>query len=55
MSYREELKKRIEELKFEIAARQDRKEILEKELQDLMRKDFEEEMREDNDLRLLKG
>lgn len=55
MSYRDELQKRISELKLEIANRQDRKEILEQELQQLMRKEFEEEMREENQTKLLKG
>jgi hypothetical protein len=56
MHYREELKKRIRELEFEISNKRDHKEILQKELQDLMRKEFEEDMREDNDRQtLLKG
>lgn len=55
MSYRDDLKKRIRELEFEIQMRSEKKEFLELELQDLMRKEFEEEMREDNETRLLKG
>ena len=53
MSYRDNLKQRISELQHEISTRQDKKEVLEKELQDLMLKDFEEEMREENHQRLL--
>lgn len=56
MSYRDTLKERIRELESEIANKSDRKEILEKELQDLMRKEFEEDMREEADRKtLLKG
>ena len=55
MSYRESLKKRISELEFEIRTKADRKQDLEKELQELMRRDFEEEMREENHAKLLKG
>jgi hypothetical protein len=56
MQYREELKNRIRELEFEISNKRDHREILQKELQDLMRKEFEEDMREDNDRQtLLKG
>lgn len=55
MSYRDEIKKRIQELEHEIIIRKDKKEFLEYELQDLMKKDFEEEMREENNTRLLKG
>ena len=55
MSYRESLKKRISELEFEIRTKADRKQDLEKELQELMRRDFEEEMREENQKQLLKG
>jgi hypothetical protein len=55
MSYRDNLKKRISELEFEIRTKAERKQDLEKELQELMRKDFEEEMREENQKQLLKG
>lgn len=55
MSYRDSLKKRISELEFEIRTKADRKQDLEKELQELMRRDFEEEMREENHAKLLKG
>lgn len=55
MSYRESLKKRISELEFEILTKAERKQDLEKELQELMRRDFEEEMREENQKQLLKG
>lgn len=57
MSYREELKKRIRELQVEINNKQDHKHVLESELQSLLVKEFEEEMREENQFKptLLKG
>ena len=55
MSYRDEIKNRIQELEHEIVIRQDKKEFLQHELNDLMKKDFEEEMREENSTQLLKG
>ena len=53
MSYRENLKQRIREIEFEIVNKQGHKEALEKELQDLMRKEFEEDMREEADRKTL--
>lgn len=47
MSYRDNLKQRIKELEMEIENKKDRKENLIKELQELMRLEFEEEMREE--------
>jgi hypothetical protein len=56
MSYRETLKNRIREIETEISNKQDLKHVLQSELQDLMRKEFEEDMREDNHRQtLLKG
>jgi hypothetical protein len=56
MQYREELKRRIKELEFEIANKEDHKEVLQKELQELMRKEFEEDLRDEADRKtLLKG
>jgi uncharacterized iron-regulated protein len=56
MQYRQELKKRIAELELEIANKTDNKELLQKQLQDLMKKEFEEELRESPDQQiLLKG
>lgn len=57
MSYRNHLKQRIKELELEIANKEDHKEALEREMRELMIKDFEEEMREENMQKpsLLKG
>jgi hypothetical protein len=56
MQYRQELKRRIAELELEIANKTDNKELLQKQLNDLMRKEFEEDLRESGDNQiLLKG
>jgi hypothetical protein len=56
MSYRDQLKNRIRELELEITNKTDRKDVLEKELQDLMRKEFEEDLREESNRKsLLQG
>jgi hypothetical protein len=56
MQYRQELKRRIDELELEISNKTDNKELLQKQLQDLMKKEFEEELRESPDQQiLLKG
>lgn len=55
MSYRDILKQKIRELELEIANKVDHKEDLKKELQDLMMKEFEEDMRESDNKKLLKG
>lgn len=56
MSYKDQLKERIKELEFEIANKTGRKDALERELQDLMRKEFEEDLREEASRRsLLQG
>jgi hypothetical protein len=55
MSYRELLVKQIRELERKIAEAQGDKNQLEKELQKLQVAEFEEDMRESADQRLLKG
>jgi len=56
MSYRDILKRQIKELQLEISNKEGHKEYLEKELQDLMRKEFEEDIKEELDRKtLLKG
>jgi hypothetical protein len=56
MSYKEILKQQIKELQLEISNKRDHKEVLENRLQDLMKKEFEEDLREEADRKtLLKG
>ena len=55
MSYREMLLKQIRELELKIAEAQGDKAVLEKELNRLQIAEFEEEMRESSEQRLLKG
>jgi hypothetical protein len=56
MQYREQLRKRIAELEFEIECATDNKQLLQKQLRDLMMKEFEEDLRESSDQQiLLKG
>ena len=55
MSYREMLLKQIRELEIKIAEAQGDKAVLEKELNRLQIAEFEEEMRESSEQRLLKG
>jgi hypothetical protein len=55
MSYREMLLKKIRELELKIAEAQGDKAVLEKELNRLQIAEFEEEMRESSEQRLLKG
>ena len=55
MSYRNELKKRIEELKQEISEDKGQIEALKKELKRLEMAEFEEDLSEDSNQQLLKG
>jgi uncharacterized coiled-coil DUF342 family protein len=55
MSYRNELKKRIEELKREISEDRGQIEALKKELKRLEMAEFEEDLSEDSSQQLLKG
>lgn len=55
MSYREELLKQILELEKKISSDSAQKSALEKELNRLRMAEFEEEMRESQEQRLLKG
>ena len=55
MSYRNELKKRIEELKREISEDKGQIEALKKELKRLEMAEFEEDLSEDSNQQLLKG
>jgi uncharacterized coiled-coil DUF342 family protein len=55
MSYRNELKKRIEELKREISEDKGQIEALKKELKRLEMAEFEEDLSEDSSQQLLKG
>lgn len=55
MSYREMLLKQIRELEIKITEAQGDKAVLEKELNRLQIAEFEEEMRESSEQRLLKG
>ena len=53
MSYKDQLKTRIREIELELANKQGHKEALEKELQQLMRSEFEEDLREESDRKTL--
>lgn len=55
MSYRNELKKRIEQLKREISEDKGQIEALKKELKRLEMAEFEEDLSEDSSQQLLKG
>jgi len=55
MSYRNELKKRIEELNQEISEDKGQVESLKKELKRLEMAEFEEDLSEDSSQQLLKG
>jgi peptidoglycan hydrolase CwlO-like protein len=55
MSYRNELKKRIEELNQEISEDKGQIEALKKELKKLEMAEFEEDLSEDSSQQLLKG
>jgi uncharacterized coiled-coil DUF342 family protein len=55
MSYRNELKNRIEELKREISEDKGQIEALKKELKRLEMAEFEEDLSEDSSQQLLKG
>jgi cell division protein FtsL len=55
MSYRNELKKRIEELNQEISEDKGQVEALKKELKKLELAEFEEDLSEDSSQQLLKG
>ena len=55
MSYRNELKKRIEELNREISEDKGQIEALKKELKRLEMAEFEEDLSEDSSQQLLKG
>jgi peptidoglycan hydrolase CwlO-like protein len=55
MSYRNELKKRIEELNQEISEDKGQIEALKKELKKLELAEFEEDLSEDSSQQLLKG
>jgi len=55
MSYRNELKNRIEELKREISEDKGQIEALKKELKRLEMAEFEEDLSEDSNQQLLKG
>ena len=55
MSYRNELKKRIEELKREISEDKGQIEALKKELKRLEMAEFEEDLSENSSQQLLKG
>jgi uncharacterized coiled-coil DUF342 family protein len=55
MSYRNELKNRIEELKQEISEDKGQIEALKKELKRLEMAEFEEDLSEDSSQQLLKG
>ncbi len=55
MSYKNELKKRIEELKREISEDKGQVEALKKELKRLEMAEFEEDLSEDSSQQLLKG
>ena len=56
MSYKDQLKNRIREIELEIANKTGHKDALERELQDLMRKEFEEDLREESNRKsLLQG
>lgn len=56
MQYRDQLKQRIKELEAEIANKEDHKDSLQRELRDLRVKEFEEDMREEDERQiLLKG
>jgi uncharacterized coiled-coil DUF342 family protein len=55
MSYRNELKNRIEELKREISEDRGQIEALKKELKRLEMAEFEEDLSEDSSQQLLKG
>ena len=55
MSYREELSKRILELEEKISSDIAQKSVLERELNRLRLAEFEEEMKESQEQRLLKG
>ena len=55
MSYRNELKKRIEELNQEISEDKGQVEALKKELKRLEMAEFEEDLSEDSSQQLLKG
>jgi uncharacterized coiled-coil DUF342 family protein len=55
MSYRNELKKRIEELNQEISEDKGQIEALKKELKRLEMAEFEEDLSEDSSQQLLKG
>ncbi len=55
MTYRNQLKKRIEELNREISEDKDQIEALKKELKRLEMAEFEEDLAEDSNQQLLKG
>jgi uncharacterized coiled-coil DUF342 family protein len=55
MSYKNELKKRIEELKREISEDKGQVQALKKELKRLEMAEFEEDLSEDSSQQLLKG
>ncbi len=55
MSYKDHLKQRIREIKLQIANSEGQAEALQKELEQLELKEFEEDLREENNQVLLKG
>jgi hypothetical protein len=56
MQYKDQLRKRISEIELEIANNSNKKFVLEKELQDLLKKEFEESLVEESERQiLLKG
>lgn len=54
-NYLEQIRRRISELERSINLGEKEKELLEKELDRLKLQEFEEDMREENELKLLKG
>ena len=55
MSYKDHLKQRIREIKLQIANSEGQAEALQKELEQLELKEFEEDLREEDERTLLKG
>jgi hypothetical protein len=55
MSYKDYLKQRIQEIKLRIANSEGQAEALQKELEQLEMKEFEEDLREESNQVLLKG
>jgi hypothetical protein len=55
MSYKDHLKQRIQEIKMQLARDQQQSEALQRELEQLEIKEFEESLREENTQILLKG